>query len=90
MPLIYGGAGGTFGGQSSLPITSGGTGATTAQGASANLGTSFVLAKWGIPFIVATTGTMGNNGAISAMTALDITYSGGAWLYLPAGAVAAE
>jgi hypothetical protein len=32
---------------------------------------------------------MGNNGAVSGMTALPTTYSGGAWLYLPAGAVAA-
>lgn len=47
------------------------------------------VAKWGIPFIVAPTGTMANNGAVTLGTALGTTYSGGAWLYLPAGAVAA-
>jgi hypothetical protein len=48
-----------------------------------------VLSVSGIPFIKASSGTMGNNGAISAMTALPRVYSGGAYLYLPAGAVAA-
>lgn len=48
-----------------------------------------VLAQWGVPCILASSGTMGNNGAISGMTALPRVYSGGAWLYLPAGAVAA-
>jgi hypothetical protein len=48
-----------------------------------------VLAKWGVPVILASSGTMGNNGAVSAMTALPITYSGGAWLYLPANAIQA-
>lgn len=43
----------------------------------------------GIPFIKASSGTMGNNGAISAMTALPVTYSAGAYIWLPAGAVAA-
>jgi hypothetical protein len=52
-------------------------------------GIPVVLAKWGVPVILASSGTMGNNGAVSAMTALPTTYSGGAWLYLPAGAVAA-
>ena len=48
-----------------------------------------VLSQSAIPFIMASSGTMGNNGAISAMTALPRTFSGGAWLWLPAGAVAA-
>ena len=48
-----------------------------------------VLLVSGVPFIKASSGTMGNNGAVSAMTALPKTYSSGAWLYLPAGAVAA-
>jgi hypothetical protein len=52
-------------------------------------GIETVVAKWGVPVILASSGTMGNNGAVSAMTALPATYAGGAWLYLPAGAVAA-
>jgi hypothetical protein len=50
---------------------------------------SQVVAKWGVPVILASSGTMGNNGAVSAMTALPTTYSGGAWLYLPANAIQA-
>mgnify|MGYP001602518445 CR=1 FL=1 len=42
-----------------------------------------------IPFIKASSGTMGNNGAVSAMTALPKTYSNGAYLYLPASAIEA-
>jgi hypothetical protein len=52
-------------------------------------GIPVVLAKWGVPVILASSGTMGNNGAVSAMTALPTTYSGGAWLYLPANAIQA-
>lgn len=48
-----------------------------------------VLSTSGIPFIKASSGTMGNNGAISAMTALPRTYSNGAYLGLPAGSIAA-
>lgn len=48
-----------------------------------------VLSVSGIPFIKASSGTMGNNGAVSAMTALPRTYSSGAYLWLPAGAIAA-
>lgn len=48
-----------------------------------------------VPFILAggTAGgglnqfTMGDNGAISTLPVLPTTYSGGAWLYLPAGAI---
>jgi hypothetical protein len=50
-------------------------------------GIPIVLASWGVPVILASSGTMGNNGAVSAMTALPTTYSGGAWLYLPANAI---
>lgn len=49
----------------------------------------YVVARCGIPFIKASSGTMGNNGAVSALTALPTTYSSGAWLWLPAGAIAA-
>lgn len=48
-----------------------------------------VISSSGIPFIKASSGTMGNNGAVSAMTALPRTYSSGAYLWLPAGAIAA-
>jgi hypothetical protein len=45
-------------------------------------------AKSAIPFIKASSGTMGNNGALSAMTALPTTYTG-AYIYLPANAIVA-
>lgn len=48
-----------------------------------------VLLNSAIPFIKAPSGTMGNNGAVSAMTALVRTYSNGAYLYLPANAISA-
>lgn len=48
-----------------------------------------IISTSGIPFIKASSGTMGNNGAVSGMTALPRTYTGGAWMWLPAGAVAA-
>lgn len=48
-----------------------------------------VLLTGAIPFIKASSGTMGNNGAVSAMTALPRTFSGGAYLYLPANAISA-
>lgn len=48
-----------------------------------------ILSVSAIPFIKAPSGTMGNNGAVSAMTALPATYSNGAYLYLPASAISA-
>lgn len=48
-----------------------------------------VLAQWGVPVILASSGSMANNGAVSGMTALPATYSGGAWLYLPSDAIQA-
>lgn len=48
-----------------------------------------VIVQSAIPFIKASSGTMGNNGAISAMTATARTYSNGAYIWLPAGAIAA-
>lgn len=48
-----------------------------------------IFSQSAIPFIKSSSGTMGNNCAISAMTALPKTFSGGAYLYLPAGAIAA-
>lgn len=49
----------------------------------------WILSQSGIPFIKSSSGTMGNNCAISGMTALPRTFSSGAYLYLPAGAIAA-
>lgn len=46
-----------------------------------------VLSVSGVPFIKASSGTMGNNGAVSGMTALPRIFSGGAYLWLPAGAI---
>lgn len=48
-----------------------------------------ILFKSAIPIISCSTGNMGNNGALTAITALPTTYSGGAWVNLPAGAIAA-
>jgi hypothetical protein len=47
----------------------------------------FVLAQGGIPLIYPSSGTMGNNGALSGITALTKTYAN-AFLYMPAGAIA--
>jgi hypothetical protein len=47
------------------------------------------VAKWGIPFVVAPTGTMGNNGALTLGTAQPANYTGGCWMLFPAGAIAA-
>jgi hypothetical protein len=57
--------------------------------ASQVVGIERVLAQWGVPVGLASSGTMGNNGAASGMTALPATFSGGMWLYIPAGAIAA-
>ena len=48
-----------------------------------------VLASSGIAFVKASTGSMGNNGAVTAMTALPRILTNGAWMWFPAGAVAA-
>lgn len=53
-------------------------------------GVPYKLASWGVPCILASSGTMGDNGAVSGMTILPTTYSGGAWLYLPANAISAS
>lgn len=47
------------------------------------------FAKWGIPFIHLSSGSIGNNGALTGVTALPTTFSNGAWVLLPAGAIAA-
>lgn len=47
-----------------------------------------VIARSAIPFFIAPTGTMANNGAITLGTALPTTYAN-AYIFLPAGAIAA-
>jgi hypothetical protein len=62
------------------------TGTVTAEQVT---GIERILAQWTVPVILASSGSMGNNGAVSGMTALRKTYSNGAWLYLPAAAIEA-
>lgn len=47
----------------------------------------YILAQVGTPIGIAPTGTMAANGAVTLGTALNTTYSGGLWLYYPAGKV---
>jgi hypothetical protein len=47
------------------------------------------LAQTAVPFVKASSGTMGNNGAISALGTLPAVYSNGCYLYLPASAISA-
>jgi hypothetical protein len=53
------------------------------------LGVSYFLAKWGVPIVFGPTGTMGNNGAVTWGTALTNALTGGAWVVMPAGSIAA-
>lgn len=64
-------------------------GAGGGQAATAAIGAPYEWAKWGIPIVFAPTGTMGNNGAATWGTALPNAYTGGFWVVLPAGAIAA-
>lgn len=49
----------------------------------------YVLGRSGIPFVIAPTGSMANNGALTLGTALNLTYTGGLYLHLPASAIVA-
>lgn len=49
--------------------------------------TPVILLQCGVPIGIAPTGTMAANGAVTLGTALNVTYSGGLWLYFPSGAV---
>lgn len=48
----------------------------------------YFFAKSAIPFIKASSGSMGNNGALTGLTALPTTYAG-AYIWLPANAIQA-
>lgn len=48
---------------------------------------AYVLKQSAVPVILAPNGTVATNGTITLGTALPTTYSGGAWVRLPAGAV---
>lgn len=65
------------------------TGPLDASGVTSATGIPLKLAMWGVPVGMAPSGSMGNNGAVTLGTALDVIYTGGLWLYFPAGAVAA-
>jgi len=45
--------------------------------------------KSAIPFISVATGNIGNNGALTAITALSLIYTSGAFVYYPANSIAA-
>lgn len=51
------------------------------------IGRPLILAQSAVPVILAPNGTVAADGAITLVTALPTTYSGGAWVRLPAGAV---
>jgi hypothetical protein len=62
--------------------------ATTSAPVTINGGNvEYVLAQTGITFVVPSSGTMGNNGALSAITALQTTFSGGAYFWFPTNAI---
>lgn len=69
------------------PLTGGVTGLALPDGTVAYFGR--VLSQSGIPFGKPSSGTMGNNGALSGLTAFLKTYSDGIYLYFPASAIAA-
>lgn len=46
-----------------------------------------VLIQEGLPIGIPSSGTIGNNGALSGLTAFTTTYSGGIFLYFPANAI---
>lgn len=76
-------------GGTDVALADGGTGASTAQAATQNLAVPYVFYSSAIPFAVPSSGTMGNNGALSGLTAFALTYSGGVYLYFPANAISA-
>jgi hypothetical protein len=49
----------------------------------------YELAGWGIPFILPSSGSIGNNGALSGLTALGRVYSSGCWMYFAVNTISA-
>jgi hypothetical protein len=50
---------------------------------------AIVIAQSGIPMILPSSGSIGNNGDLSGIAPLPATYSGGCYMYFPANAIAA-
>lgn len=48
-----------------------------------------ILTQTGIKRGIPSSGSIGNNGALSGLTAMPVTYSGGIYLYFPANAIVA-
>jgi hypothetical protein len=71
-----------------LYVTSVGTASITG-GTITGTNVPYVAAQWAIPFIQISSGSIGDNGALTGVTALPTTYSGGAWCYYPAAAISA-
>jgi hypothetical protein len=67
-------------------VQSGVTKKVSAASLVSNSASPYVLFQLGIPFITPSSGIMGNNGALSAITALSTTFPQ-AYIYLPAGAI---
>jgi hypothetical protein len=67
-------------------VQSGVTKKVSAASLVSNSASPYVLFQLGIPFIIPSSGVMGNNGALSGITALSTTFPQ-AYVYLPAGAI---
>lgn len=86
--LNYGGVGGgTYGGAGAVIA---GTAALTGGAIQGVQGLPCGIAQWAVPFIYCSSGTIGNNGALSAITALPNGFANGAWVWYPALAIAAS
>lgn len=48
-----------------------------------------MISQSGVPFILPSSGSMANNGVLSGIVALPMTFSAGAWIYMPANAIQA-
>lgn len=70
-------------------VTPTGSASITGGSISGVSGVRVKLASWGVPIIIASSGSIGNNGALTGHTSLPRTYSGGAYVYYPANAIAA-
>lgn len=64
------------------------SGVTLASGVTAGPGEPVILLQNAAPLILVSSGNIGNNGALTAITALDLAF-GNCWMNFPAGAVAA-